>query len=345
MPFVLKLLFWSVRSLTRSRRALILENLALRQQLAIAVRSGRRPKLVAVDRAFWTALRQVWTDWSSSLAIVKPATVVAWHRRAYRAYWRHRCRKPGRPRTDEQLRDVIARMVRENGWGAPRIHGELLKLGFRVSERTVSRYVQAFRPRTPAGTSWKTFLDDHREVLAAIDDFFTVPTVTFRLLYVLFVIQHHRRQIVHVNVTQHSTSAWVRQQLREAFPFDQRLRYLLMDHDSIFSAAVAQAVTGMEIQPLRASVQSPWQNGVAERWVGTCRRELLDHLIVFDEAHLRRLLFEFLDYYHNDRIHLSLGKDAPRGRPVCAAMLPTAQVTSLRRVGGLHHRYEWREAA
>ena len=344
MLVVLKLLLWSVRSLTRSRRALILENLALRQQLAIAVRSGRRPKLVAVDRAFWIALRQVWTDWSSSLAIVKPATVVAWHRRAYRGYWRHRCRKPGRPRTDEQLREVIARMVRENGWGAPRIHGELRKLGFRVSERTVSRYVRAFRPRAPAGTSWKTFLDNHREVLAAMD-FFTVPTVTFRMLSVLFVIQHHRRTIVHVNVTPHPTSAWVRQQLREAFPFDQRPGYLLMDHDSIFSAEVARALMGMQIEPLRTGFQSPWQNGVAERWVGTCRRELLDHVIVFDEAHLRRLLFEFREYYHTDRTHLSLGKDTPRGRPVCAALSPTAHVTSLPRIGGLHHRYEWREAA
>ena len=344
MPLVLKVILWSVRSLTRSRRALVLENLALRQQLAMAVQSGRRPKVVAVDRAFWIALRQVWTDWSGSLAIVKPATVVAWHRRAYHAYWRRLCRKPGRPRTDQELRELIARLVKENRWGAPRIHGELLKLGLRVSERTVSRYVRAFRPRRPAGTSWRTFLTNHRDVLAAMD-FFTVPTVTFRLLYVLFVIQHHRRKIVHVNVTPHPTSAWVRQQLREAFPFDQRPQYLLMDHDSIFSAAVAQAVMAMQIQPLRTSVQSPWQNGVAERWVGTCRRELLDHVIVFDEEHLRRLLSEFLDYYHNDRIHLSLGKDAPRGRPVCAAISPTAQVTSLSRVGGLHHRYEWREAA
>jgi putative transposase len=204
MLLVLKLMLWSVRSLTRSRRVVVLENLALRQQLAIAVRSGRRPKLVAVDRAFWIALRQVWTDWSASLAIVKPATVVAWHRRAYRTYWRHLCRKPGRPRTDEEPRELIARMVKENRWGAPRIHGELLKLGFRVSERTVSRYVRALRPRRPAGTSWMTFLTNHRDVLAAMD-FFTVPTVTFRLLYVLLVIQHCRRKVLHVNVTPHPT--------------------------------------------------------------------------------------------------------------------------------------------
>ncbi len=234
-------------------------------------------------------------------------------------------------------------MVKENLWGAPRIYGELLTLGFRVSERTVSRYVRALRPRRPAGTSWMTFLTNHRDVLAAMD-FFTVPTLTFRLLHVLFVIQHRRRKILHVKVTQHPTSAWVRQQLREAFPFDELPRYLLMDHDSIFSAAVAQAVTGMQIQPLRTSVQSPWQNGVAERWVGSCRRELLDHVIVFDEEHLRRRLSEFLDDYHNDRTHLSLGKDPPCERAVSGPSSRNARVTSVPRIGGLHHRYEWREA-
>ena len=221
MLLALKLILWTVRSLVIARQALVLENLALRQQLAVATRGGRRPRLHHTDRLFWIALRQVWTEWAASLAIVKPATVVAWHRRAYRAYWRHLSRKRGRPRTDPQLLDLIRRMVAENGWGAPRIHGELLKLGFRISERTVSRYVRRFRPRRPAGTSWKTFLTNHREVLAAMD-FFTVPTVTFRLLYVLFVIEHRRRTVLHINVTAHPTAAWVIQQLRTAFPFDGR---------------------------------------------------------------------------------------------------------------------------
>ena len=229
-------------------------------------------------------------------------------------------------------------------WGAPRIHGELLKLGFRVSERTVSRYVRACRPRRPPGTSWRTFLTNHRDVLAAMD-FFTVPTVSFRLLYALFVIHHRRRTIVHVNVTAHPTAAWVRQQLREAFPFEDLPRYLLMDRDSIFSAEVARTLTAMQVRPMRTGFRSPWQNGVAERWVGTCRRELLDHLIVLNEAHLRRLLRQFVDYYHTDRTHLSLGKDSPFGRPVRAAPSPGAKVISLPRNGGLHHRYEWREAA
>ena len=344
MLLVLKLILWGFRSLALSRRALVLDNLALRQQLAASARGGHRPRLVAIDRVFWVALREIWTDWAAALAIVKPATVVAWHRRAYRAYWRRISRKPGRPRTDAQLRDLIARMVTENHWGAPRIHGELQKLGLRVSERTVSRYVRMCRSKRPSGTSWKTFLSNHREVLAAMD-FFTVPTVTFRLLYVLFVVEHRRRKILQINVTAHPTAAWVCQQLREAFPFNELPKYLLMDNDSIFSAEVARALTAMQVHPMRTGFQSPWQNGVAERWVGTCRRELLDHVIVLNEEHLRRLLHEFIDYYHNDRTHLSLGEDPPCERAVCVPSSTIARVASLSRIGGLHHRYEWREAA
>jgi hypothetical protein len=265
---------------------------------------------------FWVALRQLWADWAAALAIVNPATVVAWHRRAYRAYWRRISRKRGRPNTNAHVRELIRRMVVENHWGAPRIHGELLKLGVHVSERTVSRYVRACRPKRPPGTSWKTFLINHRDVLTAMD-FFTVPTVTFRLLYVLLVIQHYRRTILHFNVTPHPTSAWVCQQLREAFPFDGLPQYLLMDNDAIFSAEVDRTLVAMHVTPLRTSVQSPWQNGVAERWVGSCRRDLLDHVIVLNEAHLHRLLSAFLDYFHDDRTHLSLGKTRPADAP-CA---------------------------
>ncbi len=342
MLLLLKLLVWVVCALARPRPALVLDNLALRQQLAVLTHRSRRPRLLPGDRLFWVALRAVWTDWARSLAIVKPATVVAWHRRAYRAYWRRLSRKPGRPRTDARLRDLIRRMVTENRWGAPRIHGELLKLGFRVSERTVSRYVRMLRPRRPPGASWQTFLDTHREVLAAMD-FFTVPTLTFRLLYVLLIIRHDRRKVLHLNVTAHPTAAWVTQQLREAFPFGGGAQYLLLDRDSIFWAEVGRVLRCMEVCPMRTSFRSPWQNGVAERWVGSCR--LLDHVVVLNEPHLLRLLREFLDYYHNARTHPSLGKDPPVGRPVCAASSPSATLTSLPRIGGLHHRYEWRAAA
>jgi putative transposase len=344
MLFLLKLVLWAFRALALSRRVLVLENLALRQQLAIVAHGGRRPRLGSVDRLFWVALRQLWPDWSKALAIVQPATVVAWHRRAFHAYWRRISRKQGRPPIDVKLRELIGRMVRENRWGAPRIHGELLTLGFQVSERTVSRYVRAARPHRPSGTAWKTFLDNHREALAAMD-FFLVPTLTFRLRYVLLVIRHDRRRVLHWNVTAHPTAGWVIQQLREAFPFETRPRYILLDRDSIFSTEVCQALRRMHVQPIRTAYRSPWQNGVAERWIGTCRRELLDHVIVLNEQHLWRLLREFVAYYHDDRTHLSLGKDPPARRAVCPRPSPTAQVASLPRIGGLHHRYEWAEAA
>ena len=344
MLFLLKLTIWTVFLLPRSRRALLLENLALRQQLATLVHKRRWPRLFPVDRLFWAALRDLWPDWISALAIVKPATVVGWHRRAFRGYWRRLSRKRGRPRVDLRLRELIELMARENRWGAPRIHGEILKLGLNVSERTVSRYLRSIRPRRSPGASWKTFLENHREVLAAMD-FFIVPTVTFRLLYVLLVIQHDRRKVLHVNVTAHPTAAWVIQQLREAFPFQTTCRFFLLDRDSIFSAEVHDTLRSIGIQPLRTAYHSPWQNGVAERRVGTCRRELLDHVIVLNEDHLRRLLREFLAYYHDDRTHLALGKDPPRQRAVSPVPSPAAKIVSAPRLAGLHHRYEWVEAA
>jgi len=204
--------------------------------------------------------------------------------------------------------------------------------------------VRIFRPRRRLGASWKTFLNNHREVLAAVD-FFTVPTLSFRLLYVLFVIQHDRRRVLHANVTMQPTAAWVCQQRREAFPFDCTPRYLLMDRDAIFSAEVGRVLRRMGVRPVRTNFRSPWQNGVAERRVGTCRRELLDDVIVLNEAHLRRLLGEFLEYCHTDRTHVSLGKDPPTTRAVCLPASRGAMVASFARVGGLHHRYEWRDAA
>ncbi len=344
MLLVLKLLLWTVSALAHSRQALVLDNLALLQQLATLTHRERRPRFRPVDRHFWVVLRELWPGWTAALAIVQPATVVAWHRRVYRAYWRRLSRQPGRPRTHAHIRELISRMATENRWGAPRIHGELLKLGLRVSECTVSRYLRRVRPRRASGGSWKTFLENHREVLAAMD-LFTVPTLTFRLLYVLFVIRHDRRRVLHVNVTAHPTAAWVCQQLREAFPFDQAPRYLLLDRDSIFSADVRRVLPHMAVHPVRTSFQSSWQNGLAERWVGTCRRELLDHVIVLNEAHLRRLVGRFLLYYHEDRTHIGLGKDPPVHRPVCLARSSGATVLALPRVGGLHHRYEWRDAA
>jgi transposase InsO family protein len=236
-------------------------------------------------------------------------------------------------------------MATENSWGAPRIHGELLCLGFEVSERSVSRYLRSL-PRTPrAGQTWTTFLRNHRNGIAAMD-FFSVPTVTFRALHVLFVIRHGRRDLVSCAVTTSPTAAWVAQQLREAFPFDSAPRFMIFDRGAIFSAEVMVMLRSMKVEPTRTSFRSPWQNGIAERFVATVRRELLDHVIVLNEHHLRRLLDSFIDYYNQDRTHLGISKDSPLGRPVEERPAgPTSNVVSLPRVGGLHHRYAWRQAA
>ncbi len=232
---------------------------------------------------------------------------------------------------------MIFRMVVENPtWGAPRIHGELLMLGFDVSERTVSRWMKR-APRDPEpATRWLTFLRNHREAIAAMD-FFTVPTITFSALYCFFVISHDRRRILHFNVTKHPASSWIIQQLREAFPFGSAPRFLIFDRDAKYGLEVPTAVRSLRVNPIRTSFESPWQNGVAERWVGSCRRDLLDYIIAVDERHLKRLLAEYIRYYHEDRTHMGLGKGTPDGRPRTIA---SGRVLSHVRLGGLHHRYD-----
>ena len=236
-------------------------------------------------------------------------------------------------------------MTAENSdWGAPKIHGELLQLGFEISERTVARYLRRLRRRRDPGKRWLSFLANHREAIVAID-FFAVPTLTFNLLYCFFVIEHARRRILHFNITSHPTSDWVVQQLREAFPEAGSYRFVILDRDSKFNGNVIEFVKATGLKPKRTSVQAPWQNGIAERWVGSCRREILDHVIALSEEHLRRLIRDYVNYYHQDRIHDSLEKDAPNHRPIEQRPSPTAAVISSPRLGGLHHRYYWRTAA
>ena len=217
---VLTVLFRSLRALGRSRADLVLENVALRQQIAVLTRTRCRPRLQAEERLLWVALRRAWCRWQDALVIVQPETVIRWHRKALRRYWTAISRCPGRPRLDAEVRTLSVRMACENPTrGAPRIHGELLKLGFDISERTVSRYLPRIRPGRGTIRAWGTFLQNHREVLAAMD-FFTVPTATFRVLTVWFLIHHRRRKIVHFDITEHPTALWVMQQLRESFPYD-----------------------------------------------------------------------------------------------------------------------------
>jgi transposase InsO family protein len=334
----------SVPALFRSRQEQAIVELALRQQLAIYAHKQRRPRLSPVDRAFWITLSRWWPRWKTVLVVVQPDTVVRWHRRRFRRYWRSISSPgPGRPRISHETLDLILRMATENGWRARRIQGEIAMLGLRVSLATISRYLPKARPDPGRQQSWRTFLRNHRDLICAMD-FFVVPTVRFQLLYAWFVLDHGRRQVLHVNATAHPSACWVVQQLREAFPEVPHHRHLILDNDAIFSDEVTHSIAALGIDPNRTAFRSPWQNGTAERFVGTVRRELLDHVVVLDEHHLRRLLREYVEYYNADRVHSSIG-DAPEGRAVEPRPGRPSTVTSLHCVGGLHHRYAWHRAA
>jgi len=340
---LLKVIFKALFAALSSRRDLVFENLSLRQQLVVLRRKYRRPRIGIVDKAFWLVVRRVWYDWRRVLFIVEPDTVVRWHRAGFGLYWkwisRKRARRGRRPTTKE-LRELIFKMVVENPtWGAPRIHGELKMLGFGISERTVLYWMHK-TPRNPEPAKpWAAFLSSHCEAIAAMD-FFTVPTLTFGVLYCFFVIAHDRRRILHFNVTKHPTSEWVSQQLREAFPYDSAPCYLIFDRDVTFSAEVVETANALGVKPVRTSIKSPWQNGIAERFVGSSRRDLLDRVIVFNEHHLKRLMTDYVRYYHDDRTHLGLKKQTPAGRETAEQKNAVCKVVAIPRLGGLHHRYE-----
>ena len=340
---LLRLLFALATRSFASRRDLLLENLALRQQLAAV--KGRRPqtRFRIADKLFWVMLRRIWPRWKQALILVQPETIVRWHRAGFKRYWkwisRHRT-GGGRRRVSRELRELIFLMTAENRtWGAPRIHGELKMLGFDISERSVLRWMRK-APRNPEPAKlWAVFLNNHREAIAAMD-FFTVPTLMFGMIYCFFVISHDRRRILHCNATRHPVSAWVTQQLRGAFPDDSASRYLIFDRAANFNEEVVSTIKSFGIEPKRTSFRSPWQNGVAERFVGSCRRDPLDHVIVLNERHLKRLMIEYIRYYHDDRTHLSLEKQTPAGHSPVERLGPSGQVISMPRLGGLHHRYD-----
>jgi putative transposase len=340
MSVVLSILL-TVRASMRARAALQLEILALRHQLYVMARTRpRRVRLTMSDRLLWIWLSRAWQGWRAAVVIVKPETILAWHRRGFRLFWTWKSRhRPGQPTVPPDIRALIHTMSETNPlWGAPRIHGELLKLGVEVSQATVAKYMA--RHRRPPSQGWRTFLTNHVDQVAAAD-FFVVPTVTYRLLFVLVILAHQRRCIAHVAVTAHPTAIWAAQQLREAFPEDMAPHYLIHDRDHAF-AALATTASGMGIQALRTAPHSPWQNAYAERVIGSIRRECLDHVIVVNETGLARVLSRYLAYYHHSRTHLSLAKDSPHPRPISPR--PLGPVVAIPQVGGLHHRYDRRAA-
>jgi putative transposase len=280
--------------LVGGHRQLALENLALRQQLAVYKRLAHRPKLRPADRMFWAGLARVWTGWRQALVIVSPDTVLRWQRRRFRDYWVRLSRRPagGRPRLNGEIAELVRKMAAANPlWGAPRIHGELLKLGIEISERTVSRLMP--KRRTQPSQTWRTFLANHVRDLVSID-FFTVPTARLRVLFVFVVLADHRRRVVHFNVTEHPTAAWTAQQLVDAFPDESAPAYLLRDRDQVYGQQFRHRVKGMGIDEVLAAPHSPWQNPFAERLIGSIRHECLNHVLVINERHLHRILTRYV---------------------------------------------------
>jgi putative transposase len=341
MMSVLVSLFLALRGCVRSRAALQCEVLALRHQLQVLERSRpQRLRLTRADRLLWVWFSGVWTAWRAALVIVKPDTVIAWHRQGFRLFWTWKSRRRvGRPTVPLAVRTLIRTMSEANPrWGAPRIHGELLKLGVDIGQASVGKYM--VRHRRPPSQSWRTFWANHvGQVIAA--DFFVVPTATCRLLFVLIILAHDRRRVVHVAVTAHPTATWTAQQLRDAFPWDTAPRFLLHDRDHAFDGW-AHTAKAIGVEELLTAPHSPWQNAYVERFIGSVRRECLDHVIVFSATGLQRLMRLYCAYYERSRTHLSLDKDAPIPRPI--APPSQGRVVAIPQVGGLHHRYERRAA-
>ncbi len=320
----------------RSRRDLALENLVLRHQLQVALRTNPHPHLRAPDRVFWVWLRRLWpADWRRHLWVVQPETVLHWHRKGWRLYWTWMSRtRLDRPRLSAELKALIGRISKENRlWGTERIRGELLKLGIVVSNRSIRRY-RWRRLRPGDHQRWRTFLANQlRGIWAA--DLFVVQTLSFQTLYVFFLIRHQRRELIHFNVTASPTAAWIWHQLLEATPWNRQPKYLIHDRDAVYGGDFHGRLVSLGIAGVRTPVRAPTANSVAERIVRTIRTECLDHLIVVDERPLRAVLAEFADYYNQDRPHRSLGLQSPLRSNVRSH----GRVVSRPVLGGLHHVY------
>src|SRR5215211_5044872 len=334
MSDLISLVFGLIVDLFRSRAALEAEILVLRQQIIVLRRrKATRLPFTAADR-----LVLGWVCWlfpdACGLAIIRPETVVRWHRAGFRSYWRWKSRRrSGRPAVSAEIRQLIREMSIANPlWGAPRIHGELLKLGIDIGQTSVAKYMA--RRRRPPSLGWRTFLRNHADGIAAMD-LFVVPTISFRLLYGLLILRHDRRRILWLGVTMHPTAEWIARQLVEALGWDRAPRYLVHDRDRSYSEVLLRRLRAMGIRDRPTSPRSPWQNGYAERLIGSIRRECVDHVVVLGERHLRHLLQSYLQYYNETRTHLSLGKDAPIPRAVEAV----GYILSRPLLGGLHHQY------
>jgi transposase InsO family protein len=311
------------------------ENAVLRHQLNVVKRRlPGRVRLTNHDRWFLIQLYRWFPSILQVLTIIRPETLVRWHRAGFRGYWRWKSRpQGGRPRIDTELRALIRRMSMENPlWGAPRIHGELLKLGFEVAQSSVAKYM--VKRRGPTSQGWRTFLRNDVPDIAAMD-LFVVPTLGFDLLYAFVIVRLDRRDLVWINVTATPTAEWVARQITEAFPWNEAPRYLVRDRDQIYGSVIKRRLRAMGIRDKPITPASPWQYAFAERLIGSIRRECVDHILVLGEAHLRRILKSYTRYYNETRTHLALDKDAPLSRAVMRA----GRILCRPVLGGLHHEY------
>ncbi len=338
---LIALLLASLRAGFRSRAALQLEVLALRHQLAVFQRHSARPHIRVADRLLWAWLSRTWNGWRNVLVFLQPSTVIAWQRRRFRDHWARLSRAgSGRPAVSKAVQDLIRKMSRANPWrGSPRIVGELAKLGIQVAKATVEKYM--IRSRKPPSPTWRAFLENHVKDLVSVD-FFVVPTVTFKILFVFVVLAHTRRRIVHFNVTEHPTAQWTAHQISEAFPWEAAPRFLVRDRDRVYGPAFKDRVECMGIEEVLAAPRSPWQNPFAERVIGSIRRECLDHVVVLNERHLRWLLGDYFAHYHRWRCDRSLAMDCPVPRPVQRPEL--GEIVEVAEAGGLYRHYERRAA-
>ncbi len=329
--------FSIIYSIFQSRASLQLENILLRKQIDILKRRQKRPLVHNRDRLFFVLLSRLYTSWEKAFFIFQPNTLIRWHKQGFKLFWRMKSyNKGGRNRIDSELKALIIRMAQDNPlWGAPRIHGELLKLGFDISQSTVSSYMPRKERRT--GQTWLTFLHNHLKETVSVD-FFDVHTLTYSLLYVFVILSHNRRKIIHFNITKHPTDAWAAQQLIEAFAWKSSPRFLIRDRDSKFGHKFKSRLRHLDIHDIQTAYRSPWQNGYVERVIGSIKRECLDHVIIMNETHLNNIMKSYIDYYHNSRTHLGLNKDSPNHRKVFPD--ENGIIQSIPQLGGLHHRYE-----
>src|SRR6266699_561898 len=330
-----KLIWCGLVGLFRSRASLEIEILTLRHQLNILRRkSPKRRTFGSIDRMVFAGLYGMAPDVLSALAIVRPETVIRWHRAGFRLYWRWRSRRRGgRPKVPVDVRQLIRDISIANPlWGAPRIHGELLKLGIDVGQTTVAKYMA--RRRLPPSQGWKTFLRNHADGVASMD-LFLVPTISFRLLYGFLILHHDRREILWNGTTSHPNADWIARQLTEAFGWEEAPRYIIRDRDRPYGDIVVRRLRAMGIRDRPTAARSPWQNGYCERLIGSIRRDCLDHVVVFGEQHLRHLLRSYASYHNQTRTHLSLNKDSPVTRPIETV----GRILPMPILGGLHHRY------